>query len=422
MERKTLISSNSQSSGDMKSKLAFSILFILGLAVTSQGQAPLLVNYQGVARNASGNVLSEQSVGLKVAIRHLNVGGSVVFEETHSVVTNPLGLFSVHIGNGQAVVGDFEDVDWGAGPFFAEIALDPNGNGDYSIVGTQQIVSVPYALNSRSLTLQSPDGTWWDLSVDNSGMFNTTLICNPPVSDANAGADQLNLMGASTNLSANIPSIGQGEWSILSGNGGSIQNSGSPVSLFTGNAGETYVLRWSITNQCGQSYDDVIISFSSFQLPSCNCQGQTLYVFPSDNSTNIRYHNVSSLIGPQAQSPNDGRQNTNAIIAAYGADLPYAAQLCYNVNAYGYNDWYLPSKDELNCLYLNRSELGDNFNTTATTGSGGGCATPTSWYWSSTEYSDSEAWRQIFSNSTQNYINKWYTCTNSPRVRCVRRD
>jgi hypothetical protein len=83
-----------------------------------------------------------------------------------------------------------------------------------------------------------------------------------------------------------------------------------------------------------------------------------------------------------------GNGNTNAIVAAQPSP-PYTtpALVCYNYSSQGYSDWYLPSKDELNMLYINRALIG---------GFGNGI------YWSSTNNgSGNTAWYQDFSNGTQ---------------------
>ena len=81
----------------------------------------------------------------------------------------------------------------------------------------------------------------------------------------------------------------------------------------------------------------------------------------------------------------------------------YNAQVaCEDLQYGGYFDWYLPTKEELNYMYILRNDIG-GFSST--------------YYWSSTEYSSSYAWGQNFGNGDQNYYYKTY----SDRVRCVRR-
>jgi len=85
----------------------------------------------------------------------------------------------------------------------------------------------------------------------------------PLPDQANAGPDQTGISGSNTSLEANNPTNGTGEWSIISGTGGNFSNSSQYNTQFTGQSGETYQLRWTISNSCGESYDDVIISFSN---------------------------------------------------------------------------------------------------------------------------------------------------------------
>lgn len=110
-----------------------------------------------------------------------------------------------------------------------------------------------------------------------------------------------------------------------------------------------------------------------------------------------------------------GKMNTMLIIANQGATLTnYAAGLCVNYsvtqNSVTYGDWYLPSKYELYLMYANKTAI----NTTATANSGSGFAS--SYYWSSTESSNSNAWKQYFVNGNQGNISK----ISTNRVRAVR--
>ncbi len=103
---------------------------------------------------------------------------------------------------------------------------------------------------------------------------------------------------------------------------------------------------------------------------------------PSDQSTGIHWYNGSfTITAATATALGTGNDNTATIVASQGAGN-YAAKICSDLVLGGYSDWYLPSKDELNKLYLNRVTVG-------------GFATFT--YWSSTEYNNNYAWYQYFS-------------------------
>ncbi|MBN2776030.1 MAG: hypothetical protein JXR36_00215 [Bacteroidales bacterium] len=86
------------------------------------------------------------------------------------------------------------------------------------------------------------------------------LLAQPD--NSNAGDDQIDIEGTSTILSASEPSEGTGFWSISSGTGGNVSDVYSHNSIFTGQAGETYVLRWLVYNDCGYTEDYVTISFA----------------------------------------------------------------------------------------------------------------------------------------------------------------
>src|SRR5690606_14425695 len=77
---------------------------------------------------------------------------------------------------------------------------------------------------------------------------------------SNAGPDQT-VCGTSATLAAVNPTVGTGQWSVVSGAGGSFVDDTDPATTFNGTAGTTYVLRWTITSSCGTSEDDVTITF-----------------------------------------------------------------------------------------------------------------------------------------------------------------
>jgi hypothetical protein len=116
----------------------------------------------------------------------------------------------------------------------------------------------------------------------------------------------------------------------------------------------------------------------------------------SDQSSGIRWYNGINLnTGATATAVGTGITNTMTIINAQGAtETSYAAGLVRAYTGGGYTDWYLPSKDELNKMYLNRTTI----NTTATSNSGSNFANNN--YWSSTEAANVNAWLQNFSSNT----------------------
>ncbi len=138
------------------------LLFVIGIAFMStqvHAQAPELINYQGIARNSSGAALSNQSVGLRLTIRQTTSTGVTVYQETHNPTTNQFGLFNVQIGGGTPVSGTFSSIGWGSDLYFIEVEMDENGGTAYSAMGTNQLISVPYALYAKTSGSSTPGPT-----------------------------------------------------------------------------------------------------------------------------------------------------------------------------------------------------------------------------------------------------------------------
>ncbi len=131
-------------------KILLSLYAVALSAITVFAQAPEKMNYQGVARDNSGNVLANQAVGLQVKIHSGTSGGAVVYQETHAVTTNQFGLFNVQLGGGTVQSGTFASIGWGANAFYVETLMDATGGTSYTTMGTQQLISVPYALYAKS--------------------------------------------------------------------------------------------------------------------------------------------------------------------------------------------------------------------------------------------------------------------------------
>lgn len=147
----------------MKTEIGY-FLSILGLFLfTSAGnaQAPEKMSYQAVIRDASNALVVNQTVGMQISILQGTVDGSAVYIETQSASTNANGLVSIEIGAGSISFGSFETIDWSNGPYFVKSETDPAGGTNYTISGTSQLLSVPYALYAKTSgsSIPGPAGT-----------------------------------------------------------------------------------------------------------------------------------------------------------------------------------------------------------------------------------------------------------------------
>jgi hypothetical protein len=130
--------------------LPLTLLFTVVSSLTLLAQAPQKIAYQAVARNASGTVLPNQTVTLRFSLRNASSNGTIVYQETQTATTSNIGLFNVNIGEGTVSTGTFAGIDWANGAKFMQVELDPQGGNTFIDMGTQQMMSVPYALYANT--------------------------------------------------------------------------------------------------------------------------------------------------------------------------------------------------------------------------------------------------------------------------------
>jgi hypothetical protein len=274
------------------------------------------MSYQAIIRDINGSLVQNHTVGILITILQNSADVTEIFIETHSPSTNANGLVNLEIGNGIAVSGTFNGIDWSKGPFFIRVDADISGGTNYSISGVSQILSVPYALYAKTAETIAP------LKI-------------------------------------------------------------------------------------GDTYGGGIV----FYVYDKGRHG--LIAAPVDQSTGIRWHaggdpGIYTGTAARADGAGAGRSNTAIVVASQGygdGGSAYAARICNEysglMGGVTYGDWYLPSKFELNLLYLEKNLIG---------GLDEGI------YWSSTEVSNPMVWSQDFANGLQTSSIK----NNIYRVRAIR--
>ena len=153
-------------------ELIFTLVSVITFSMVF-AQAPNKMSYQAVVRNSQNALVSNQSVGMRVSILQGTASGSAVYVETHTTTTNNNGLASIEIGGGAPVTSAFSAINWANGPYFVKTETDPTGGTNYSISGTSQLLSVPYALFAGNV-------------ANNGGK--QTLVLSDDVTDAQAAA------------------------------------------------------------------------------------------------------------------------------------------------------------------------------------------------------------------------------------------
>jgi len=123
---------------------------MLALVSSVMAQIPQQLNYQGIARNASGEPISAHVITVRLSIIDSAANGIITYQETKMVSTNYVGLFTIVIGapGGTSVIGTIASINWSTGKKYIKLEIDPNGATNFSLVGMNQLQSVPFALAS----------------------------------------------------------------------------------------------------------------------------------------------------------------------------------------------------------------------------------------------------------------------------------
>ncbi|MBL7756540.1 MAG: hypothetical protein JNL59_04070, partial [Chitinophagaceae bacterium] len=131
-------------------KQLFALLLIFLSAAVVRAQAPMVINYQGVARNASGTAYASQQITVRLTIHTETPDGTVEYREIRNVSTNQFGLFNIQIGSpgASAIQGNLAAINWSGGNKFLQTEISVNGQA-FSNLGATQMVSVPFAVSSQ---------------------------------------------------------------------------------------------------------------------------------------------------------------------------------------------------------------------------------------------------------------------------------
>lgn len=386
----------------------FTFIVTVLIMATGWAQSPEKMSYQAVIRDAGDNLVTNQTVGMQISILQGSITGTAVYVETQTPATNANGLISVEIGNGTVLSGDFTTIDWENGPSFIKTETDPSGGSNYTITGTSQLLSVPYALHAKTAEkvtggIIETDPVYTGSQASSITAAEITKLNN--LSGVNTGDQDLGTLATKTALGDSVAQVRSKipDVSGIATNTQAIQDTALQI-------------RADILTVTTYSVGDFAQGGIVFWVDETGQHG--LVVSKVDQSTGIRwYAGTNGVTRATGDGLFSGELNTSIIISSQvsigddGSD--YAAQICNNLkvteNGNTYGDWYLPSNLELNLMCQNQATIN------ATAVSNGGSALD-GVYWSSTETSNMEAVREFFSNCYQSDGSKF----NPNRVRAIR--
>jgi uncharacterized protein (TIGR02145 family) len=177
------------------------LFLFLTFSLHSFSQSPSSIPYQAVLRSSDGFVMANSSATITFKIHDSTASGVVVYEETHTTTSNAQGLISLNVGEGSAVSGTFSAINWGSGAKFLHVLMNA-GNGIVDL-GTQQMMSVPYALYAND--------TYMRVSATGDSLFiGNTVTLVPGISAANPPAVE-SIFDADGNAYTSVV-IGTQEW------------------------------------------------------------------------------------------------------------------------------------------------------------------------------------------------------------------
>ena len=428
-------------------KKLYTLLTAVILTASAFAQAPEKMSYQAVVRDASNALVTSQGVGMQLSILQGSVSGTAVYVEKQTPTTNINGLVSLEIGSGIVVSGDFSTIDWANGPYYLKTETDPTGGTSYSISGTSELLSVPYALYAKTSGNAGTPGATGPTGLagatgpsgatgatGTTGADGSTGPTGPQGPAGNDGASGATGATGTTGADGSTGPTGPQGPAGNDGQGG-ITTAGTNVAISgMGTVGDPYIVNATddadadSTNELQQLTVSTIgdtlhlqnggfviipgISVANLAIGDSHQGGIIFYLdgfgggliaAPSDQSTGAEWGCDGTLItGADGFSVGTGNQNTIDIEAGC-TTAGTAADICANLTLSGYSDWYLPSKDELDMMYVNLHLQG--------LGGFTGII-----YWSSTENSSLSAWDQYFSSGYQDYASKG----NGDYVRAIR--
>jgi hypothetical protein len=253
----------------MSKSLITLLLSVVSLVGISQG-APALISYQAVLRDGQGVLVANQEVTLEFAIRQGNIDGSIVFEESHPMVsTNLYGVFAVQIGSGIPTgVGTYlslDEIPWSNPSYFVEVRAILPGQGVPTLIGVSQLLSVPYALHSATAdsVINEADGSINNETINDITFDGVNLVFHEGSSDFSYNVTGLLALVSGDNDSENelVEQVTASDQTTLeiteAGNTFSVDM--SPISYATWNETDTTV--FNTTQRIGVGIDAPTSSF-----------------------------------------------------------------------------------------------------------------------------------------------------------------
>jgi len=299
------------------------IIVLMIFPIIGISQAPQTINFQRVLRNTNGEVVSNKAVSLRISILEGTITGPAVYVETHTRTSDVGGLISFQIGGGTVISGLFGNINWGNSAHFIQLEADFSGGNSYVLLGTQELMSVPYALyasKTDTSVLNLTTRLALELNETDTSLLNLTtrFLTKLDISDFPVGS-----------ANGNIMFFNGTSWVILApGNEGEVLKISSGLPVWGTIGVSVFTCGTTISDIDGNSYNTVLIG--------AQC-------WTKENLRVRRYNNGTAMLfdttGGSGGSSSTWQNLTRGAHTIYAHDS--TATTPSNLSKYGYlYNWY----------------------------------------------------------------------------------
>ena len=132
-------------------KNIINILLIITTSTFTLFSQPDYINFQSVIRDKDNKLVIDKSVALRISLLKNSDVGSILYREAHHIATNSNGIATIQIGSGNNDIGNYLDIEWAKDNVYVKVEMNIDNSG-YIVVGTTQLLAVPYALFAKHTT------------------------------------------------------------------------------------------------------------------------------------------------------------------------------------------------------------------------------------------------------------------------------
>jgi hypothetical protein len=164
--------------------IVFLFCYQIGLSQNQKG-----ITFQAAARTSYGVIMPNKQIQVRISILEDTISEELLYQEIKSVITNPLGLFTILIGAAEPAkvitIGTFEKINWTAATYFIRVEIDPENHLQFIRIGQQQIQYAAYAFSADHVLAENVEGV---LSIPQGG----TGVNNIPALKLTLQIDKVN--------------------------------------------------------------------------------------------------------------------------------------------------------------------------------------------------------------------------------------